>query len=94
MKPVFLLHATLMIPKVTIKPSIEDVQEALVTAGRYMTNVSKGVGQWTGGKEKQVPKHALYYFPFFLKYCILFFSSFSFSSSLSPFGHGITAASY
>ncbi|KAJ1525369.1 hypothetical protein ONE63_010185 [Megalurothrips usitatus] len=52
-RPVFLLHATLMIPKVTIKPSIEDVQEALVTAGKYMTNVSKGVGQWTGGKEKQ-----------------------------------------
>lgn len=43
-----------MIPKVTIKPSIEDVQEALVMAGKYMTNVSKGVGQWTGGKEKQV----------------------------------------
>ncbi|XP_052132221.1 dynein axonemal heavy chain 5, partial [Frankliniella occidentalis] len=52
-KPVFMLYATLMIPKVTIKPSIEDVQEALVTAGKYMTNVSKGVGQWTGGKEKQ-----------------------------------------
>lgn len=81
-KPVFLLYATLMIPKVTIKPSIEDVQEALVTAGKYMTNVSKGVGQWTGGKEKQVPTHTDCVFHLFSYLLFLFFFSFSLFSPL------------
>lgn len=52
--PVFLLHATLMIPRVVVRPSLEDVQEALVAAGKLITSVSKGVGQWTGGKSPQV----------------------------------------
>ncbi|KAJ9592734.1 hypothetical protein L9F63_015614, partial [Diploptera punctata] len=50
---VFLLHATLMIPKVVVRPSLEEVQEALVAAGKYITGVSKGIGQWTGGKIPQ-----------------------------------------
>jgi dynein heavy chain len=43
-----------MIPRVVVRPSMEDVQEALVAAGKFITNVSKGVGQWTGGKGPQV----------------------------------------
>lgn len=43
-----------MIPRVVVRPSLEDVQEALVAAGKLITNVSKGVGQWTGGKGPQV----------------------------------------
>lgn len=50
--PVFLLHATLLIPRVTVTPTMDEVQESLVIAGRYITAVSKGVGQWTGGKPK------------------------------------------
>lgn len=53
-KPVFLLHATLMIPNVVVRPSLEEVQEALVTAGRSITSVAKGVAQWTGGKNQKV----------------------------------------
>lgn len=53
-QPVFLLHATLMIPRVVVRPSLEDVQEALIAAGKLITNVSKGIGQWTGGKVPQV----------------------------------------
>jgi hypothetical protein len=53
-QPVFLLHATLMIPRVVVRPSLEDVQEALIAAGKFITNVSKGIGQWTGGKAPQV----------------------------------------
>ena len=53
-KPVFLLHATLMIPKVVVRPSLEEVQDALVAAGKFITGVSKGIGQWTGGKGPQV----------------------------------------
>lgn len=54
LKPVFLLHSSLMIPNIVVKPSLEEVQEALVTAGKNITSVSKGVGQWTGGKNNQV----------------------------------------
>jgi hypothetical protein len=43
-----------MIPRVVVRPSLDDVQEALVAAGKFITNVSKGVGQWTGGKGPQV----------------------------------------
>lgn len=53
-KPVFLLHASLMIPNIAVKPSLEEVQEALVTAGKNITSVAKGVAQWTGGKVIQV----------------------------------------
>lgn len=40
-----------MIPNVTIRPSLEELQEALVTAGKNITGVAKGVGQWNSGKE-------------------------------------------
>lgn len=49
---VFLLHATLMIPRVAIVPTLDEIQDILIIAGRYITSVSKGVGQWTGGKSK------------------------------------------
>lgn len=49
-KPVFLINAVLMIPNVAIKPTLDEIQETLITAGRNITCVSKGVGQWTGGK--------------------------------------------
>ncbi|XP_049782831.1 dynein axonemal heavy chain 5 [Schistocerca cancellata] len=51
--PVFLLNATLMIPKVVVRPSLEDVQDALATAGKNISSVAKGVGQWTGGQSQQ-----------------------------------------
>lgn len=43
-----------MIPNVSIKPNLDEVQEALITAGKNMTGVAKGVAQWTGGKATQV----------------------------------------
>lgn len=52
--PVFILHAILLIPKVSIQPNLDDVQEALIQAGKYITAVSKGVGQWTGGKPQVI----------------------------------------
>lgn len=48
--PVFILQASLLIPKVAIQPTLEEVQDILVLAGKNITSVSKGVGQWTGGK--------------------------------------------
>lgn len=53
-KPVFLLNAMLMIPNVVVRPSLDEVQEALIVAGKNITGVSKGVGQWTGGQNQQV----------------------------------------
>lgn len=53
-EPVFLLNALLMIPNIVIRPSLEDVQEALVIAGKHITGVAKGVAQWTGGKQVKV----------------------------------------
>ena len=44
-----------MIPNVTIKPTLEEIQEALISAGKFITSVSKGVGQWTGGKVQAAP---------------------------------------
>lgn len=44
--PVFLLHANLMIPTVTVKPTLNDVQETLCSAGKIITGVAKGVSQW------------------------------------------------
>lgn len=39
-----------MIPKVGIKPNLEEVQDVLILAGKNITSVSKGVGQWTAGQ--------------------------------------------
>jgi len=50
--PVFLLHATLMIPAVTVKPSLDDVQEALISIGKIITGVGKGVAQWNSRGSK------------------------------------------
>ncbi|XP_063990451.1 dynein axonemal heavy chain 5 [Diachasmimorpha longicaudata] len=51
-RPVFLLHATLMIPSVVVKPSLEEVQETLTVAGKAIAGVSKGVAQWSAGGHK------------------------------------------
>ncbi|XP_041986842.1 dynein axonemal heavy chain 5 [Aricia agestis] len=53
-RPIFLMHATLMIPNVSIHPSIDEIQEVLVAAGKYITGLSKGVAQWSGGKPTRV----------------------------------------
>lgn len=50
-KPIFLIHSTLMIPNIAIRPTLEELQEALITAGKNITGVSKGVAQWSSGKE-------------------------------------------
>ncbi|XP_063235253.1 dynein axonemal heavy chain 5 [Bacillus rossius redtenbacheri] len=55
-RPVFLLGAALAVPSVTVRPSLDEVQEALVAAGRNMAGVAKGVGQWTGGKGHPVSR--------------------------------------
>lgn len=49
-QPAFVLDAVLLIPKVGIKPNLDEVQDVLVLAGKNITAVAKGVGQWTGGK--------------------------------------------
>ncbi|EZA60758.1 Dynein heavy chain 5, axonemal [Ooceraea biroi] len=54
--PVFLLHATLMIPAVTVKPSLDDVQEALTSVGKIITGVAKGVAQWNSRGSKNMWK--------------------------------------
>lgn len=50
-KPIFLVHSTLMIPNVAIRPTLDDLQDALITAGKNITGVAKGVAQWSSGKE-------------------------------------------
>lgn len=51
LKPIFLVHSTLMIPNIVIRPTLDDLQEALITAGKNITGVAKGVAQWSSGKE-------------------------------------------
>lgn len=63
-KPMFLLHSTLMIPNISIRPNLDELQEALIAAGKNMTGVSKGVAQWTSGKES-VGKFSTYVWKFF-----------------------------
>lgn len=53
-KPVFLLHCSLMIPNVSIHPSLDELQEVLVTVGKNITGVSKGVAQWSSGSKEIV----------------------------------------
>lgn len=55
-KPIFLLNATLMIPNVSVKPTLEEIQEVLVLAGKHIVGLSKGITQWSGGKTSRVPK--------------------------------------
>lgn len=54
-KPIFLVHSTLMIPNIAIRPTLDDLQEALITAGKNITGVAKGVAQWSSGKEVHKP---------------------------------------
>ncbi|CAH4038579.1 unnamed protein product [Pieris brassicae] len=53
-KPIFLLHAALVIPNVLVKPTLEEIQEVLVLAGKHISGLSKGVAQWTGDKSTRV----------------------------------------
>ena len=57
--PVFLLNATLMIPSVLVKPSLDDVQEALVACGKTLTGVAKGVSQWNIGNQKEKVRYSI-----------------------------------
>lgn len=52
--PVFLVHVSLVIPMVAVRPTLDEVQEALTNAGKNITSVARGVGQWTGGRMQQV----------------------------------------
>lgn len=52
-KPIFILNAILMIPTIAIRPSLDDLQEALVQTGKNIAGVSKGVAQWNSGREEQ-----------------------------------------
>lgn len=54
LKPIYLVHSTLLIPNIAIRPTLDDLQEALITAGKNITGVSKGVAQWTTGKEVNI----------------------------------------
>lgn len=56
-RPIFLLHSTLMIPNVSIRPSLDDLQETLVQVSKNITGVSKGVAQWTSGKDNVCASH-------------------------------------
>lgn len=51
LKPIFMVHSILMIPNIVIRPTLDEVQEALVTAGKNITGVAKGVAQWSSGKD-------------------------------------------
>lgn len=48
--PVFILQSVLLIPKVVMQPTLDEVQEVLIKAGKNITSVAKGVGQWTAGR--------------------------------------------
>lgn len=50
-KPIILLYSTLMIPNVSIKPNLDDLQETLTIVGKNISGVSKGVAQWTSSKD-------------------------------------------
>ncbi len=51
-KPIFLLNSILMIPNIAVRPSLDDLQEALVLAGKNIAGVSKGVAQWGAGRDE------------------------------------------
>nr|XP_037868155.1 dynein heavy chain 5, axonemal isoform X1 [Bombyx mori] len=53
-KPIFLLHTALMIPNVSVAPTLDEIQEVLVLAGKHISGLSKGVAQWSGGKTSRV----------------------------------------
>lgn len=49
--PIFLVNAQLMIPNIVIRPTLDDIQDALIHAGKNIVGVSKGVAQWSSGKD-------------------------------------------
>lgn len=65
--PIFALHAQLQIPNVVIKPSLDELQDILVTAGKNITGIAKGVAQWTSGKDPPVRTTPLNSFAMFSK---------------------------
>lgn len=50
----FQLTATLKIPSIILTPTLDEIQDCLIMAGKYMIGVSKGVAQWTAGKAQKV----------------------------------------
>ena len=44
--PVFILEAKLQGAVVVIKPTMEQIQEAITQVGRAIVAASKGIGQW------------------------------------------------
>ncbi|VEN47384.1 unnamed protein product, partial [Callosobruchus maculatus] len=54
--PVFKINSVLIIPKVGIQPTLDEVQEVLVRVGKNIVSVSKGVGQWTAGEVQATPR--------------------------------------
>lgn len=61
MKPLFVVHSKLMIPNIVIRPTLDELQEALITAGKNITGVAKGVAQWTSGKDVQFDRFSLFF---------------------------------
>lgn len=57
-RPIFMVHSTLMIPNVAIRPTLDELQEALIQAGKNITGVAKGVAQWTSGKDVSSHSHS------------------------------------
>ncbi|XP_057658943.1 dynein axonemal heavy chain 5 [Diorhabda carinulata] len=54
---VFKLNSILLIPKVAIKPNLDEIQDILVSVGKTVTSVAKGVGQWAlGPGQANTPK--------------------------------------
>ena len=45
-----------MIPSVIVRPSLDDVQEALTLSGKTIAGVAKGVSQWNAGVTKNSEK--------------------------------------
>lgn len=43
-----------MIPNVSVTPTLDEIQEVLVLAGKNISGLSKGVAQWSGGKQPRV----------------------------------------
>lgn len=37
LKPIFLVHSILMIPNIVIRPTLDELQETLITAGKNIT---------------------------------------------------------
>lgn len=63
-----------MIPAVTVKPSLDDVQEALTTVGKIITGVAKGVAQWNV-KSTKVGYYAKIVKPSYIRYYLVTISS-------------------